>query len=137
MHTVFLIAGKYCDSFDEGDLLSCEMHSHCSSYRKLAIHLTNTKDAAIPVACIPPKAGSTQSAWTPAVTPISEWTTQVTKGDVNADGAFNITDAVLLQKWLLTVPDMHPADWKATDFNNDNYLDASDLSMMKRVLMKL
>lgn len=27
------------------------------------------------------------------------------KGDVNADGQFNIADAVLIQKWLLAVPD--------------------------------
>ena len=58
------------------------------------------------------------------------------KGDVNADGAFNITDAVLLQKWLLTVSDTEMKDWKAADFNEDNQLDARDLSMMKRVLMK-
>lgn len=32
---------------------------------------------------------------------------------------------------------VNPADWKATDFNNDNQLDARDLSMMKRELMKL
>ena len=107
-----------------------------SEYRKLAIHLTNTKDAAISVACIPLKAGATKPAYTPAVTPISEWTPQVIKGDVNADGAFNITDAVLLQKWLLTVPDTELRDWKAADFNEDNQLDARDLSMMKRGLMK-
>ena len=82
------------------------------------------------------KQDESQPAWTPTVTSIFECTPQVLKGDVNADGACNITDAVLLQKWLLTVPDMHPADWKATDFNNDNQLDARDLSMMKRVLMK-
>ena len=58
------------------------------------------------------------------------------KGDVNADGAFNITDAVLLQKWLLTVSDTEMKDWKAADFNEDNRLDARDLSMTKRVLMK-
>ncbi|MBR3043363.1 MAG: dockerin type I repeat-containing protein [Oscillospiraceae bacterium] len=82
------------------------------------------------------KQDESHPAWTPTVTSISEWTPQVIKGDVNADGAFNITDAVLLQKWLLTVPDMNPADWKATDFNNDNQLDARDLSMMKRGLIK-
>ena len=29
------------------------------------------------------------------------------KGDVNADGVFDIADAVQLQKWLLAVPDTH------------------------------
>lgn len=57
-------------------------------------------------------------------------------GDINMAGAFNITDVVLLQKWLLTAPDTVLPDWKAGDMNNDNRLDARDLSMMKRVLMK-
>lgn len=107
-----------------------------SEYRKLAVHLTNTKNTTISIACIPLKQGETQSAWTPAVTPISEWTTQVIKGDVNADGACNTADAMILQKWLLAVPDTEQRDWKAADFNEDNQLDARDLSMMKRVLMK-
>ena len=107
-----------------------------SEYRKLAIHLTNTKNTTISIACITLKQGETQPAWTPAVTPISEWTTQVIKGDVNADGACNTADAMILQKWLLTVPDTELKDWKAADFNNDNHLDARDLSMMKRGLIK-
>lgn len=107
-----------------------------SEYRKLAVHLTNTKNTTISIACIPLKQGETQPAWTPAVTPISEWTTQVIKGDVNADGACNTTDAMILQKWLLAVPDTELRDWKAADFNEDNQLDARDLSMMKRGLIK-
>ena len=43
-------------------------------------------------------------------------------GDVNADGAFSIADAVLLQKWLLAVPDAELKNWKAADFNADNLL---------------
>ncbi len=62
--------------------------------------------------------------------------TDTVVGDVNADGAFNIADAVLLQKWLLTVPDTHLADWKAVDFCNDNVLDVCDLCLMKRKLLK-
>lgn len=107
-----------------------------SEYRKLAVHLTNTKETAISVACIPLKQGESQPAWTPALTSISEWTTQVIKGDVNADGACNTADAMILQEWLLAVPDTELRDWKAADFNNDNHLDASDLSMMKRGLIK-
>ena len=106
-----------------------------SECRKLAIHLTDTKDTTISVACIPLKQGETQPAWTPAVKAISEWTTQTEMGDVNADSAFNIADAVLLQKWLLAVPDTHLKNWKAADFNGDKRLDARDLSMMKRALL--
>ena len=57
------------------------------------------------------------------------------KGDCNADGAFSIADAVLLQKWLLSVPETELKDWKAADFNRDSRLDARDLSLMKRALL--
>lgn len=57
-------------------------------------------------------------------------------GDVNADGAFNVADVVLLQKWLLAVPDVKLADWKAGNFCNDDRLDVFDLCLMKRELLK-
>ncbi len=58
-------------------------------------------------------------------------------GDVNADGSVSIADAVLLQKWLLAVPDTVLPNWKAGDMNEDNRLDADDLSVIKRALLKL
>ncbi|NLT08577.1 MAG: hypothetical protein GXY08_03650 [Ruminococcus sp.] len=57
-------------------------------------------------------------------------------GDVNDDGEFNVADAVLLQKWLLAVPNTHLVDWKAADFCNDNVLNAFDLCLMKQELTK-
>lgn len=56
-------------------------------------------------------------------------------GDVNMDGAFNITDVILLQKWLLAVPDTNLANWKAADFNDDHVLSGIDLCLMKRKLI--
>lgn len=56
-------------------------------------------------------------------------------GDVNADGAFDIADVVLLQKWLLAVPDTHLAGWKAADLCEDDRLDVFDLCLMKRELV--
>lgn len=55
-------------------------------------------------------------------------------GDVNADGSFDTEDVVLLQKWLLAVPDTDLADWKAADFSKDEILDVFDLCLMKRAL---
>ncbi len=107
-----------------------------SSYRKLAVHLTNTKDATISVACIPLKAGETQPSWTFSVRAISEWTPQTTEGDVNSDGKFNIADLVSLQKWLLSVPDTELKNWKAADLYNDNKLDVFDLALMRQLLTK-
>ena len=57
-------------------------------------------------------------------------------GDVNDDGEFNVADVVLLQKWLLAVPDTHLANWKAVDFCNDNVLNVFDLCLMKQELTK-
>lgn len=58
------------------------------------------------------------------------------KGDVNNDGVFSVADAILLQKWLLTVPDTHLANWKAADFYEDDQLDVFDLCLMKRALIQ-
>ena len=57
------------------------------------------------------------------------------KGDCNGDGAFNISDVVLLQKWLLAVPDTHLENWKAANLCEDDRLDVFDLCLMKRELI--
>ena len=58
------------------------------------------------------------------------------KGDVNDDGDFNISDLVLLQKWLLAVPEVHLVNWKAADLCEDGRLDVFDLCLMRRELFK-
>ena len=62
--------------------------------------------------------------------------TDTIKGDVDADGEFNIADVVLLQKWLLTAPDAELSDWKAADLCEDDRLDVFDLCLMKRMLIE-
>lgn len=57
------------------------------------------------------------------------------KGDINSDGEFNISDAVLLQKWILADPNAKLADWKAADLCEDGKIDVFDLCMMKRMLV--
>ncbi len=47
-----------------------------SEYRKLAVHLTNTKDTTISVVCIPLKKGETRPLWIPSLKAISEWSSQ-------------------------------------------------------------
>ena len=106
-----------------------------SNYRKLAVHLTNTQDTTISVACIPLKQSETQPSWIPSFENISEWIPKTKEGDVNNDGEFNISDVVLLQKWLLTVPDTHLSNWKAADLCDDNRLDVFDLCLMRRKLI--
>jgi hypothetical protein len=58
------------------------------------------------------------------------------EGDINNDGKFNIADVVLLQKWLLAVPDTRLANWKAADLYVDGKLNVFDLCMMKRALIQ-
>lgn len=58
------------------------------------------------------------------------------KGDVNNDGTFNIADIVIMQKWLLAVPDAHLVNWKAGDLCEDGRLNVFDLCLMKRKLIE-
>lgn len=58
------------------------------------------------------------------------------EGDVNADGALSVTDAVRLQKWLLAVPDAKLTDWKAADLCEDNIINVLDLHLLKRMLLE-
>ena len=58
------------------------------------------------------------------------------EGAVNADGALSVTDAVLLQKWLLAVPDAKLTDWKAADLCEDNIINVLDLHLLKRMLLE-
>ncbi|MBR6384924.1 MAG: dockerin type I repeat-containing protein [Ruminococcus sp.] len=57
------------------------------------------------------------------------------RGDVNADGKFDAADVVLLQNWLLAVPNTNLANWKAGDMCEDGILDVFDLCVMKSELI--
>lgn len=57
------------------------------------------------------------------------------RGDANADGVFTVADAVLLQEWLLGMPDADIAEWRAADMTGDGVLDTFDLCMMRDALI--
>ena len=57
-------------------------------------------------------------------------------GDVNADGNLNVSDLVLLQRWLLAAPDAELANWQAGDLCADGRLDVFDLCLMRRMLVE-
>ena len=57
-------------------------------------------------------------------------------GDVNTDGTFDLSDVVLVQKWLLGVPGTELDCWDAADFCRDNKLDVMDLCLMKKALLE-
>ncbi|MCI6560288.1 MAG: glycoside hydrolase [Ruminococcus sp.] len=68
---------------------------------------------------------------------VYEYPAEAIRGDVNKDGKFNVADLVLLQKWLLSVPDTNLADWKAGDLCDDDRLDVFDLVVMRKILTGL
>lgn len=57
-------------------------------------------------------------------------------GDVDGNGEFNIADAVIMQKWLLAVPDVYLTDWKAGYLYEDDVIDVFDFCLMKRMLIE-
>lgn len=59
--------------------------------------------------------------------------TDQTKGDLNADGSFDMDDLKLLQKFILGSTVELP-DWTAGDMNDDGILDSFDLALMRRSL---
>lgn len=56
-------------------------------------------------------------------------------GDVNEDGEFNAEDIVLLQKWLLSVPDIKLKNQESADLCVDGRLNVFDICLMKRKLL--
>lgn len=53
-------------------------------------------------------------------------------GDINGDNAFNISDIVILQKYLLCDEDGKELNWESADLNHDQRLNAVDYTLMKR-----
>ena len=56
-------------------------------------------------------------------------------GDINADGAADFSDAVLLRDYLICQPDTVLPDWEAADMNGDGRLDARDLALLKQLCL--
>lgn len=77
----------------------------------------------------------TTAATTLAPTTITTIETSVI-GDVNHDGKFDILDLIMMQKWLLAVPDATLTDWKAGDLQKDDIINILDFCKMKYVLIQ-
>lgn len=63
-------------------------------------------------------------------------TETILKGDVNADGKFDISDIVTFQKWLLADRNTELKNPKEADLYEDNILDVFDLCLMRKELLK-
>ena len=72
----------------------------------------------------------------PAVTTTAAVTEKPLLGDVNLDRAVTIADAVLLAKALRTEAELSMEQGIRADMNSDKKLDAADLSLLKRYLLR-
>ena len=57
------------------------------------------------------------------------------KGDINSDGQVNVTDAVILQKFILGDKSARISDAKAADICEDGVIDIFDMIQMKKLLV--
>lgn len=80
------------------------------------------------------------SATSVSATTVPSTTTAITEeppansGDVNADSKLNLADVVLLQKWLLGIPETKLADWRAGDLYADGVLNGFDLCLLRHTV---
>ena len=77
----------------------------------------------------------TEPSSEPATQPYEGLASGYFMGDINSNGQIDVGDAVLLQKWLLAVPDTYLPNWKAGDLCKDDRLDVFDLCLLKRLLV--
>jgi len=62
--------------------------------------------------------------------------TPITCGDINADGLIRISDAILLQRYLLGEGSLTDAQLAASDLNGDLAVNAADLTHLKHLLVE-
>lgn len=58
------------------------------------------------------------------------------RGDVNADGSFNVADLVVLQNWILTRKETFLADWQAGDLDESGDINIFDVYLMRKLLLE-
>ncbi|MBP5605250.1 MAG: heparinase II/III family protein, partial [Ruminiclostridium sp.] len=104
--------------------LSISGQTDNKEYRKLAIHLTNTKDTTISVACIKLKYGETKPSWTPSVKAISDWASQSSGNEttpVSISGAAISSIADQTYTGSAVTPDITVKDGSKTLIKNTDY----------------
>lgn len=63
--------------------------------------------------------------------------TLVVQGDVNGDGVFSITDAIMVKAFILKVREFSPAQIQAGDVSGDGQVTITDYIQMKQKLLKI
>lgn len=67
---------------------------------------------------------------------VAEISAEILRGDVNLDGSVNVADAVLLQKYLLTLESLTVEQAQAADLSEEGEVNAFDLAVLKRMLLQ-
>ena len=57
-------------------------------------------------------------------------------GDINSDGLLSISDALIMQKWLLGSDEYNYTDLKAIDFCTDGIIDVFDFIVLRKKLIQ-
>ena len=57
-------------------------------------------------------------------------------GDINCDGEVNVTDLILMQKYLLKISDFTTEQYSIADINKDNRVNCMDWVSLKRIIIK-
>ena len=57
------------------------------------------------------------------------------RGDVNADGKFNVADLIVMQRWLSGSKDVELSDWEKGDLCTDGVLNVFDIVSMRKELL--
>ena len=117
---IYSVASNPCtvdsiDAYNSQCSYSFHMESLNGWYDLPKFEITSSSKDCVEVTC--------RLKWTPS-------------GDANGDGVFNGADTVIMQRWLLAVPDTEISDLKALDFCRDGKLNVFDLCAMKRKLVK-
>ncbi len=114
-----------------------------ADYTRTELTMTNSKDVVYALYAKDVQAGETvtlgengQSSGCVHYTVLAvQKTPETLAGDVNADGACSVLDVVLLQQWLLQVPDAALSDPTAADLCKDGKLNGFDLALLKRAVL--
>lgn len=80
---------------------------------------------------------NSQSAYCVNYTVLAVQEEEYIKGDINLDGELSVSDAVLLQKYLLGSEELTEHQGKQADIINNNCLDVYDLIAIKRLLLDM
>ncbi len=116
----------------------------CQKWNAVAFTTTTTTTTTTKATTTTAKTTTTTTKITSATsvssTTVSGTTTAITEeppaisGDINADGKANLADVVLLQKWLLGIPETKLADWRAGDLYADGVLNGFDLCLLRHTV---